>query len=144
MIKFLEKELKQNKKKTYLAVGPVSKNTIIASSNIAKKKKIPLMLIASRRQIETKNLNSGYVENLTTERYSDLVKKLKNKRLIICRDHGGPYQGDNEKYVSKNIAMKRAKISLKADIDNTVIAEKHARPSQAEGTCTYIMRIASP
>ena len=119
MIDLLKHNLKNfNKKKTLLAIGPVTKNTIIASSNIAKKKKIPLMLIASRRQIETKKLNSGYVENLTTEKYSSLITDLGKERLILCRDHGGPYQGIDEKLFKKKTAMNRAKISLKADIDS--------------------------
>ena len=42
---------------TALAIGPVSKNTIIAANEISKAKKEPLMLIASRRQIETKNIS---------------------------------------------------------------------------------------
>ena len=76
------------------------------------------MLIASRRQIETKKISNGYVDNLTTKKYSNLLKKFKNKNLIPCRDHGGPYQGINEKKMSKKKAMHLAKISLKADIEN--------------------------
>ena len=103
---------------TALAIGPVSKNTIIAANEISKEKKVPLMLIASRRQIETKNISRGYVDNLTTEKYSNFIKKFKNKKIILCRDHGGPYQGSDEKKFSKSKAMEQAKISLKSDIDN--------------------------
>ena len=59
---------------------------------LSSKKKFPSMLIASRRQIETKNLNHGYVNNWSTEKFSSYVQK-KNNNIILCRDHGGPYQG---------------------------------------------------
>ena len=55
------------------------------------------MLIASRRQIETKNISRGYVDNFTTEKYSNFIKKFRNTKIILCRDHGGPYQGSDEK-----------------------------------------------
>ena len=51
------------------------------------------MLIASRRQIETKKLNHGYVNNWSTEKFSSYVQK-KNNNIILCRDHGGPYAKD--------------------------------------------------
>lgn len=114
----IKKNYFKKKKGTALAIGPVSKNSIIAVNQIAREKKVPLMLIASRRQIETKKISNGYVDNLTTEKYSNLLKKFKNKNLIPCRDHGGPYQGINEKKMSKKKAMHLAKISLKADIEN--------------------------
>jgi len=76
------------------------------------------MLISSRRQIETQKISNGYVENFTTEDYANFIKKLNNNRIVLCRDHGGPYQGSNEDKYTKNYAMKLAKISYKADIDN--------------------------
>lgn len=114
----IKKNYFKKKLGTAIAIGPVSKNTIIAVNEISKEKKVPLMLIASRRQIETKNISSGYVDNFTTEKYSNFVKKFRNKRIILCRDHGGPYQGADEKKFSKSKAMQQAKISLKSDIDN--------------------------
>lgn len=114
----VKKNYFKKKQGTALAIGPVSKNSIIAAHLVAKERKVPLMLIASRRQIETKRISKGYVDNLTTEKYSNLLKKLKNNNIIPCRDHGGPYQGIDEKKLSKKNAMRFAKISLKADIDS--------------------------
>ena len=118
MINIIKKKYFKNKRGTALAIGPVSKNTIIAANLASKEKNVPLMLISSRRQIETKKISKGYVDNLTTENYSNFVKKFKNNRLILCRDHGGPYQGSDEKKLNKKMAMKQAKTSLMADIDN--------------------------
>ena len=114
----IKKKYFKKRNGTALAIGPVSKNSILATNLVSKERKVPLMLISSRRQIETDKLGNGYVDNLTTEKYSQLLNKFQNKRIILCRDHGGPYQGIDEKKISKTIAMRRAKISLKSDIDN--------------------------
>ena len=101
-----------------MCAGPMSKNFVDASIEYYKRKNFPFMLIASRRQIETEKLNSGYVNNWSTEQFYNYVKK-KNQRIILCRDHGGPYQGKNvTKKNNLKIEMKNAKTSFKADIDN--------------------------
>ena len=82
----------QKKRCTLMCAGPMSKNFVDAFISYHQKKKFPSMLIASRRQIETKNLNHGYVNNWSTEKFSSYVQK-KNNNIILCRDHGGPYQG---------------------------------------------------
>ena len=53
MVKEILKDFIENKKKTLLGVGPMSKNCIDACCEITSNK-IPLMLIASRRQIDSK------------------------------------------------------------------------------------------
>ena len=88
----------EKKRSTLLGVGPMSKNCIDACCEIATKK-IPLMLIASRRQIDSKEFNGGYVQNWTTDEYSKYIQK-RNKNLILCRDHGGPWQNNIE--IKKN------------------------------------------
>ena len=101
-----------------MCAGPMSKNFVDASIEYYKKKKFPFMLIASRRQIDTENLNHGYVNNWTTEKFCNYIKK-RNQGIILCRDHGGPFQGNS--ILEKNdfsTEMKNAKISFKADIDN--------------------------
>ncbi len=107
------------KKCTLLCAGPMSKNFVDALIEFSKNKKFPMMLIASRRQIDTKMLGGGYVNNWSTEEFSKYVKN-RSKKIILCRDHGGPFQGSNP---SKNISMlksemENAKISFKSDIDN--------------------------
>ena len=63
------------KKCTLLGIGPMSKNCIDVTIELANKYNVPIMLIASRRQIESNELGGGYVNNWTTEEYSEYVKK---------------------------------------------------------------------
>jgi|TARA_B100001105_G_C22377450_1_gene437979 hypothetical protein len=107
------------KKCTILGIGPMSKNCVDVTINLANRYNTPLMLIASRRQIETKELGGGYVNNWTTEEFIKYVhEKDVKKNIILCRDHGGPFQGNNEKEQKLTLveAMKNAKVSFLADI----------------------------
>jgi len=52
-----------NKNSTLLGVGPMSVNCVDASIEIADKNNIPLMLIASRRQVDAECFGGGYVNN---------------------------------------------------------------------------------
>jgi len=105
---------------TLLGVGPMSKNCVDAAVELAEQYKTPIMLIASRRQIDSEQFGGGYVENWTTQNFADyVIKKDKNKNIIIARDHGGPWQNELEKSQKMNLkdAMSSAKDSYKADID---------------------------
>ena len=104
---------------TLLGIGPMSKNCVDAVADITNSFNIPLMLIASKRQIEAKRFGGGYVNNWTTESFSEYVKDIdKKNNIILCRDHGGPWQ--NSKGKSKeygyNKAIEDAKKSYEADI----------------------------
>ena len=104
-----------------IGIGPMSKNCVDASIEFSNENNFPLMLIASRRQIESNELGRGYVNNWSTEEFSTYVlKKDKKKKIILCRDHGGPWQNDRDKKQKLNLknAMNSAKKSFKADIDN--------------------------
>ena len=105
---------------TLLGVGPMSKNCIDATVELADQFKAPLMLIASRRQIDSQQFNGGYVENWTSEQFSNYVSSIdKNNNIIIARDHGGPWQNEQEKKSNLDLkaAMQSAKDSYRADID---------------------------
>ena len=105
---------------TLLGVGPMSKNCVDATIELAEEYQTPLMLIASRRQIDSENFGGGYVENWTTRDFSDYVlERDKNKYICLARDHGGPWQNESEKSQNMNLedAMQSAKESYKADID---------------------------
>ena len=54
----IEKKLKSlvKQKKTLLGVGPMSLNCVDASIELSNKFNVPIILIASRRQIDSKNL----------------------------------------------------------------------------------------
>jgi hypothetical protein len=111
---------RKGKNITLLGVGPMSKNCIDASIELADQYKTPLMLIASRRQIDSEQFGGGYVENWTTKQFADyVVQKDRNKNIILARDHGGPWQNELEKSQKMNLkaAMQSAKDSYQADID---------------------------
>ena len=106
--------------RTILGAGPMSLNSINAVDFVSKKNKVPIFLICSRRQIDSKFHGGGYVNNWSTEDLSHYLKKKKNNNVILCRDHGGPWQ--NNKEIKKKLNLKQAMISAKKsfedDIDN--------------------------
>ena len=69
-------------------IGPMSKNVV--DCVIKHSQKYPIGLIPSRRQVD---YCGGYVNKWDTESFS---KYFKSKKVLLCRDHGGPKQGLNE------------------------------------------------
>ena len=67
----VENLIKPNK--TLLGVGPMSLNCVKAASEVSNKFKFPLMLIASRRQIDSAENGGGYVNNWNTKEYSNFI-----------------------------------------------------------------------
>jgi hypothetical protein len=110
-----------NENKTLLGVGPMSKNCVDVVIDICNKHQVPIQLIASRRQIETKKIEKGYVNSWTTETFSEYVKKNdKNNLVLLARDHGGPWQNNSEVKEKMDLsnAINSSKESFKADIQN--------------------------
>ena len=71
-------------------------------------------------KLTVKNLESGYVNNWDTKKFSNYVKSKDKKNIILARDHGGPWQNNIEienKYNFKD-AMDSAKLSFERDIQN--------------------------
>ena len=105
---------------TLLGIGPMSLNCVDATIELANEHLVPLILIASRRQIDSEDFNGGYVNKWTTSEFADHVRKEdKSGNIILARDHGGPWQNDLESLKKMNLkeAMNSAKVSYKADID---------------------------
>jgi len=105
---------------TLLGVGPMSLNCTDAAIDLANQYEIPMMLIASRRQIDSEEFGGGYVNNWTTEKFSDyVIDRDKKGKILLARDHGGPWQNEQEKSqkLSLRRAMDSAKLSYRADID---------------------------
>ena len=105
---------------TLLGVGPMSVNCVDAAIELANEQNIPLMLIASRRQIDSAEFGGGYVNNWTTEKFAEYVINAdKQGKIILARDHGGPWQNTHEvdQKLSLRRAMESAKASYRADID---------------------------
>ena len=89
---------------TQLCVGPMSKNCIDAAIELSEQFAIPMILIASRRQVDSEEFGGGYVENHTTTTFSQYVKSKKAKNIYLARDHGGPWQSLYE--VQKNMDIR--------------------------------------
>lgn len=105
---------------THLGVGPMSKNGVDATIELANDYKVPLMLIASRRQIECAELGGGYVNNWDTISFAKYVRsKDLGNFVILARDHGGPWQHPYEikNYPKIQDAMDSAKLSYLRDIE---------------------------
>ena len=102
-------------KKPLVGIGPMSINSINSVIEISKKNSVPIMLIPSRRQID---YNQGYVGNLNTKKFSRYLNNKKN--IIICRDHGGPWQSDIEQ--SKNMNLREAMNSSKKSFEHDILS----------------------
>ena len=97
-----------------LGICPMSTNIVDATIDYAKRNDVELMLIASRRQVESASLGGGYV--FDTDGFVRYINSKDPRNILICRDHGGPYMGYNEDGLSYNAAMKRAGDSFGCDI----------------------------
>ena len=101
-----------------LGIGPMSRNCINSVVEYANKHDVSLMLIASRRQIECRDYGPGYVENYTTDEFARYVKNIDVKgKVLLCRDHGGPYQGYEEQDIHPDDALQRSLHSFKMDVE---------------------------
>jgi tagatose-1,6-bisphosphate aldolase non-catalytic subunit AgaZ/GatZ len=101
-------------------IGPMSKTCVDAIYRYSHEKKQPIMVIASRRQVECAALGHGYVNGWTTEEFGKHCSSLKGKfpqsEVFLCRDHGGPWQGTDEESMELEAAMERAEESFEADV----------------------------
>lgn len=100
------------KRCTLLGVGPMSLNCVDAAIELANEHDAPLMLISSRRQIDSEEFGGGYVNNWTTNEFAKYVIDKDHKgKVLLARDHGGPWQ--NIKEVTDNMSLRRAMDSAK-------------------------------
>jgi tagatose-1,6-bisphosphate aldolase non-catalytic subunit AgaZ/GatZ len=111
-------------KVTLLGIGPMSEVVIRATFELARDMEFPVLLIASRNQIDSAELGGGYVMGWEQSTFSEDVSKIVSEvgfdgLLYLCRDHGGPWQRDNERYgkLPPEEAMRRAKLSYLADLE---------------------------
>ena len=74
-------------------------------------KKVPIMIIASRRQIDSKDFGEGMLTIGILEILVNLLKKDKNNFITLCRDHGVSWQNNIEikktKYFRSNEVCKK-------------------------------------
>ena len=105
---------------TLLGVGLMSVNCVDAAIELANEHDVPMLLIASRRQIDSEEFGGGYVNNWTTAKFADyVIDRDKKGRVLLARDHGGPWQNTLEKEQGLGLrrAMDSAKSSYRADLE---------------------------
>ena len=93
-----------------LGFGPMSNEIIDTLCEYSILYDLPLMIIASRNQVDW---DGGYVCYT-----SELVKRIKkhNANILICRDHCGPYFSEKDKGLDIDTAIERCKNTIKTDI----------------------------
>ncbi len=110
----------QKRRCTLLGVGPMSVNCVDATIELANEHEIPIFLIASRRQIDSEAFGGGYVNNWTTSAFADyVIERDKKGKILLARDHGGPWQNTKEKDAGLGLrrAMESAKASYLGDLE---------------------------
>ncbi len=121
MIDHTLKKLLAKRHCTLLAVGPMSKNCVDVTIELSNDLSIPIMMIASRRQVDAAEFGGGYVNNWSTEEFAKYVNDNDRRgKIVLARDHGGPWQNDLEKKEKMSLrqAMDSAKKSFAADIES--------------------------
>lgn len=110
----------QKRRCTLLGVGPMSVNCVDAAIELSNEHEVPILLIASRRQIDSEEFGGGYVNNWTTEEFARyVIDHDKKGKILLARDHGGPWQNSKEieAKLSLRRAMESAKSSYRADLE---------------------------
>ena len=95
-----------------LGFGPMSRDVIEILCNYSHNNKKPLMIIASRNQVDAE---SGYV--MTTPQIREQLTSLPTDYIWMCRDHCGPYFLDAEKNLSLRDAVEATKKTIAYDIE---------------------------
>ncbi len=90
------------KRFTHIGVGPMSHNLLRAALELAKEKDFPLILIASRNQVDSDRFGGGYVCGFDQKRFVETTANIADEigfdgLCYFCRDHGGPWQRDKER-----------------------------------------------
>ena len=119
------KALKEKGEKfSLLGIGPMSKTLLKATLELAKEKDFPIMLIASRNQVDSDEFGHGYVCGWDQDRFVADVKAVEEEigfdgLCYLCRDHGGPWQRDEERNAKLPVdeAMEKCVRSYKHDME---------------------------
>lgn len=91
----------------------MSKEIIEILAKHTQENNYPLMIIASRNQVD---YATGYV--CTTAELAEQIKQYKNPNLLLCRDHCGPYFSDLDRELSIEEAIDRCMKTIAADISS--------------------------
>ncbi len=109
---------------TLLGIGPMSPMLLQATLELAKEQDFPIMFIASRNQIDKTEFGGGYVSHWNQKQFCEAIEKMAEKvgfdgLYYVCRDHGGPWQRDEERRAElpEDEAMALGLESYLADVD---------------------------
>lgn len=93
-----------------IGVGPMSREIVASLCEYSNVREKPLMLIASRNQVD---FSDGY--SCITKDLVEMVRET-GQNILICRDHCGPYFKDSDRGLSLDDAMERALLTMSTDI----------------------------
>lgn len=131
-----------------VAVGMATAYSLDLAREVGIEAGRPVMLIASRRQVDSERTGGGYLGWTTPEWCARSSQVDDRGRLLLARDHGGPYQRpqDIEQQASPPVAMASALESLRCDIESGVellhIDTSVGPGGDAETTATALHRAA--
>ncbi|MBR1830765.1 MAG: class II D-tagatose-bisphosphate aldolase, non-catalytic subunit [Atopobiaceae bacterium] len=114
----------QGKPSTLIGIGPMSPNLLQATFELARDFDFPPMFIASRNQVDSDEFGAGYVNGWDQFRFAADIKAAADAAgytgdYYLCRDHGGPWQRDEERnaHLPEAEAMDIARRSYQADME---------------------------
>jgi len=102
-----------------VGIAAVSRNTADAAIALAHELRRHILIVASRNQVDLQELGGGYVGGWTAESFANYVRSRDASGLVLlCRDHGGPWQNSHEVGSPPNVAIASALRSFFADIES--------------------------
>jgi len=108
---------------TLVGIGPMSPNLLQATFELARDHDFPPMFIASRNQVDSDRFGAGYVNGWDQYRFASDIKAAAETAgyqgdYYLCRDHGGPWQRDEERnaHLPEDEAMEKARQSYLDDM----------------------------
>lgn len=103
-------------KKFNLGLGPMSFDIINLLLEYSYIHEYPIYLIASRNQVD---YNKGYVcDTATLSKFVTTNKFYDNERVVLCRDHCGPYFSNSDSNLNLTDAVNECLNTIRADIQN--------------------------
>ena len=122
--RLLSRYARDGRSPTLLGVGPMSSMVVRAALEVGRDADCPVMLIASRNQVDAATFGGGYAEHWTQDTFAADIRAIAQDvgfggLLYICRDHGGPWHRDEELRANlpADQAMASAVRSYQADVE---------------------------
>lgn len=124
MVNALHKVREKDGFSTLLGIGPMSPMLLQATLELSDEQDFPILFIASRNQVDMDDFGAGYVSGWDQKRFVAAIRAMAEKlnyqgQYYVCRDHGGPWQRDEERRarLPEEEAMAIGLKSYLADVD---------------------------